>query len=944
VGDPAAAGFGLIERDRELAVLERAVGDLAGDAGSIIVVEGAAGTGKSRLLAALAEFARRAEVIVTGTRAVDLDASLPFSVVRRLLERRLRSACRISGADPRARRALRGLTTSVPGSSAGLAEGGTAITCAVVDGVEALVDVLGPLVLVVDDGQWADARSLQLLGYLADRACDLPIVLAVALRHGEVADEVAARFRRAAGAIAIEPRELSPEGVACLVERRLPGAAAEVTAACRRITGGNPFLLSELLAAVEAAGIGGGPDAGARIERLAPRTVIDGVLVRLGRLPRGAAELARAIAVLGDGARLRQAARLGDLPSGTAAEMADLLVAMDILEGQDPLAFRHPLIAAAVRSDLGSFTRARLHRRAADLLATEGEHDRAAAHLLHAAATADPNVVAELRHAAAAAGARGDARTARRFLLRALDEPAEEDIRSELLVELARAEAAAGAPEALAHMEEALATLRDGRRAASVLRELARLHHARSEYATATMIAEQALTRADADAPDRDRLQATWLLSAGLNPPTLPAFWAVMDALLAATRAGSPPTDPELQAAVALMLIVSYGDPAVAVRLGAAAVDGEIRSNDDGLGPGFEFALSALYYAGALRLLDAAATRALQWASDRGSIMAAAAAAVWRGLARLRLGDLDGAEADAAVALVPWRYGWVTNAPQAYALLARVCLERGDRTSAREAIEGAGAIEMPHPPYLFGSGLVRMADGDSTGALGAFREAGELLESIWRVDTPAVLPWRSAAAMAALRAGMTREARALAGAELKRAPRTGVPSVVGLALRTEALVSGGEAAIGRLRRALEVLTRTEDALEVVRTQVELGAALRRAGLRSQARGELAVARDRADRLGLSALAARAEEEHKASGGRPRRARLSGAASLTPSERRIAERARAGASNRQIAAELFLTAKTVEWHMGNVFRKLGVSSRLELAEALSDAAERTPVGR
>src|SRR5918996_2292063 len=331
VRDQAAAAFGLIERDRELALLESVVAGLAGLTGSAVLVEGASGTGKSRLLAVLAEFARRADVIVTGTRAVDLDASLPFSVVRRLLEPPLRSARRMSRGDPRPQWALQALTTRAHRSSAPLAEGGMAATHAVVEGVEALVDILGPLVVVVDDAQWADARSLQLLRYLADRARDFPIVLAVAVRRGEVEDGLVAPFRTAGGAIVLEPRELSAAGVARVVEGQLPGAAAAVAAACRRVTGGNPFLLGELIAAVEAAGIAVGPDAGARIEQLAPRTVIDNVLVRLARLPRDAAALARAIAVLGDGARLRHAARLAGLAFETAAEMADLLVAADIL-------------------------------------------------------------------------------------------------------------------------------------------------------------------------------------------------------------------------------------------------------------------------------------------------------------------------------------------------------------------------------------------------------------------------------------------------------------------------------------------------------------------------------------------------------------------------------------------------------------------------------------
>jgi hypothetical protein len=138
-------------------------------------------------------------------------------------------------------------------------------------------------------------------------------------------------------------------------------------------------------------------------------------------------------------------------------------------------------------------------------------------------------------------------------------------------------------------------------------------------------------------------------------------------------------------------------------------------------------------------------------------------------------------------------------------------------------------VEMPHPPYAFASGLVRMADGDAAGALHDFRRAGELLVSIWRVESPAVLPWRSAAARAALHAGMSREAAAFAAAELKLARRTGVASVLARALRTEALVSGAEQAIGLLREALDLVRHTDHALETVRTHVEFGIALRRAG-------------------------------------------------------------------------------------------------------------------
>ncbi|HEX6026850.1 MAG TPA: helix-turn-helix transcriptional regulator, partial [Solirubrobacter sp.] len=808
-------------------------------------------------------------------------------------------------------------------SAAPLVERGEAALYAIVAGVEALVDVLGPLVIAVDDAHLGDAPTVRLLVHLAEYAQELPVVLAVAARRGQLDDS--ARIRCAPGASVLEPGNLSDAAVGAFVARRLPDATGDVVAACRRVTGGNPFLLRELLHAIASVGA----VTGQQVDRLAPRRVIDGVLVRLAELPGGAGELAEAIAVLGDGARLRHAQALAGLEPATAAAVADALVAADILEPGDPLAFRHPLIASAVEHHLGPFTRAELHRRAAELFVADGDDDRAAGHLVFAAPTGDQRVVARLEAAAAAAAERGDPEAARRLLRRALDEPADRACRPELLVALARVEAALGDGDALVHLDEAVGAIDDDARAASVLRQLARVHRAREESAIATRIAARALERAGT--ASSDRLHATWMLAASMDPESIPAFLQAAGRLVE-----NRPEDPELQAILALVLISQFGDPVEAARLASASVEGEIRDNDDGIGLSFAYSLSALLHAGELAWLEQAANRAVDWARERGSITAMGIAGIWRGLGRLTRGDLDGAQADAEIGLRPLRSGWNTDGPQAYALLARVELERGDLDAARAAIEAGAATGASNPAFLYGRGLVQMRCGDADGAIESFTCAGELLESMWKVDSPACLSWRSGAALAALQAGLRPEAAAWAREDLSRARQTRIPWTIGLALRSEALAAER---IDLLREALSVLRGSQHVLETVRTQVELGAALRRAGERRAARAELAAARDHAARLGLAALAARADEEHRASGGRPRRTRISGAESLTPSERRMVERARTGASNRQIAAELFLTVKTVEWHMSNAFRKLDISSRQDLARALAGSDAR-----
>jgi DNA-binding CsgD family transcriptional regulator len=160
----------------------------------------------------------------------------------------------------------------------------------------------------------------------------------------------------------------------------------------------------------------------------------------------------------------------------------------------------------------------------------------------------------------------------------------------------------------------------------------------------------------------------------------------------------------------------------------------------------------------------------------------------------------------------------------------------------------------------------------------------------------------------------------------------GTPRAIGMALRTAGLAEGGERGLELLEEAAAVLEPSPARLEHARALVDLGAALRRANRRAAARDPLRRALDLADVCGAGPLAERARQELRAAGGRPRRPRVSGVDSLTASERRIAGLATDGLSTPEIAQALFITKKTVETHLGNVYRKLDIHSRAELAGA------------
>ena len=191
--------------------------------------------------------------------------------------------------------------------------------------------------------------------------------------------------------------------------------------------------------------------------------------------------------------------------------------------------------------------------------------------------------------------------------------------------------------------------------------------------------------------------------------------------------------------------------------------------------------------------------------------------------------------------------------------------------------------------------------------------------------------------MAQLALGDDEAARRLAEEELGLARAFGAPKALGVALRAAGLARGGDAGEALLREALTTLAETPARLDRARTLAELGALLRRRNRRREARAFLREALDVAHRAGARVLAARAETELRATGARPRRVVLGGVESLTASERRVAELAAQGMTNREIAQSLFVTARTVEGHLTNVFRKLDLDSRGGIAEAMASVA-------
>ena len=925
----------LLERDEQLALMGAAIEAVRSGAGSVLVLSGPAGVGKTSLLRAAVEQARSQGLEVLSARADELERDLGHGVTRQLLERA------VSTLDDGERAALLSGAAALAGPVLGLAGAPAPHSAdpefAARHGLTWLVAGLAerrPLLLVLDDAQWADAPALRWLAYLAQRVDELAVVVLLARRTGEEVSDAAALDAICRDAHDIELAPLSRAAVAALVSARTGLTADDdLVERCLAASGGNPFLLDATLAALDEEGASSLRQPLAGVRRVGPV-----ILRRLARLPADATALARAVAVLGDGAQLAAASRLAGLSLERAAVAADALVAADLFAAGEQLAFVHGLVRDTVSADLGGHALRVRHARAAGVLRGLGAPaERIAPHLLLAPPASDPLAAGDLREAARRAMAQGAPSTAVTLLRRALDEPPVRAALGGVLMELGMAELLIGTTEGSGRIDEAIELLDDpaALTAAAQAQTTALIGQHRVDAASLTIkrvrsaVAAHPLQLLTLDAlqlalsmayisRDADRLEAVAQLRAAL--------------------ACAPGAATQTRGATALMTAVDAvgGAPSSAVRAAVDEVWGAGTLLDE-LGPEDVFCMYgviALCIARELDALESLTTQIAARASADGSVIGVCHASMWRAFAREGMGRLTDAEADADLTLQtsPPASLLVAEA-SAQALQARVCIERGDLAGARVRVASIDRDDdafVTRVSYLVTAAKLARAEGARAAEVEALRGlqalAGEGEFGTWFLGC-----WPAQLAIAL---GPCDEARELAGATLRAARARGGCGEVGLALSARALVEDGGADIEGLQAAVAELERSELALEHAQALIELGAALRRGGHRSDARGPLGLGLEQAQRCGSAALAQRGLTELQATGARPRRLMVTGRDALTPSERRIATLGAEGRSNREIAQTLFITTKTVETHLGRIFRKLDITRRTQLADAIA----------
>lgn len=874
--------------------------------GRVVVVRGAAGVGKSALLDATLEAATNMTVL--RTRGVESEADLPFAALHRLLRPALDHVNRLP--EPQAR-ALRGAFGMVSGCDEGAPVDRFLISLAVLN----LLGELAPVVVAVDDAHWLDTASAQALAFAARRLDAEPVAVVLTVRDG-VADPPFDDLP----ALRVAP--LGPSAAAELLTAELgvdvhPDVSAQLTTA----TGGNPLALLETAHALDADQLSGRrplPDplpVTAQME--------NAFLQQVRRLPAHTQQLLL-VAAADDTCRLptvlAAAGALGiDDGALAAGERAGVIRVAD-----GAVEFRHPLVRSAIYQGALFGDRQAVHRALADVL---DDPDRRAWHRAAAAVEPDAELADDLEQAASRADRRGAFRAASTAFERSAELSPDTDMRARRLAESAERAWRAGQHEraaAVLSRAQPLAMSPATRAHIDYLHGMAELAGGMST--AAYRIVRDAAERVAATAPAQALSLLLFAAEAASNATDADAVIA-LGALAAELSSGDSVVERFAVDVLAGTADLFAGRPsdAVPVLSRAVVLAGEL------VEPQLIMVAGRVgFYVGDDDAAQAFSTKAVSLARDTGAIGVVTIAGARAGLADLLAGRWAAGEAAATEAVqLADAIGQPAVAGHGLACLALHAALRGDGDRCRGYAERALAISAGRPMSFvedwvrWAQAVADLARDEPATALGRLRE----------IRHPVVLVWASIDRIeSACRAGDSASAHAWLTQLDEYAAASGQPWALARAAHGRAVLAGD---LDAFAEALDHHRNAHRPFERARAELDFGAALRRARRRTVAREHLQEAFDTFDALGAGPWAERAQGELRACGRSVRKRDDTEFDRLTPQETQVAGFVTQGLTNADVAAKLFLSRRTIDFHLRNVYTKLGVTSRTELARVLAD---------
>jgi DNA-binding CsgD family transcriptional regulator len=912
----------LTDRRSERAALDQFVDGVRAGKGRALVVRGEPGVGKTVLLEYLAGQATGCQVArVAG---VQSEMELAFAGLHQLCAPMLDHAELLPEPQRDALRTAFGLAAGPPPDRflVGLAVLGL------------LSEAAGerPLICVVDDEQWLDRASAQALGFTARRLAADPVGVVFAARVS--GDDLTGL------------PELLVEGLAEgdareLLDSVLPGPLdALVREQIIADTHGNPLALLELPRGLTAAQLAGGfglagalPGAG-----LLDRRIEDSFGRQLEALPAATRRLVQLAAAdpSGDAALVwRAAGRLG-----LDAVAAGPAVAVGLAEFGARVRFRHPLVRSAAYRSASAPGRQQLHGALAQVTDPQVDPDRRAWHRAYAATGPDEEVAAELEHSASRAQARGGLAAAAAFLERAALLTPEPERQAQRLAAAARATREAGAPEAaLGLVALAEAGPADELRTARLeyLRgQLADDQRRSSDAARLLLSAARHFGPLNASLARETYLEAL-MAAMYVGDPFLPGgVRQAAEAARAAPPAPAPPRPVDVALdAFGLLLTKSYVAAAPALQRALELLS----ALDPGTGEGRRWLFLAGGRVGMTIAMERCDWEALQTltvgqaqiARDTGALVQLRSATMGLAAAHVMRGEFGAAarlaEEDRLIAEATGTPPVATNAM----LLAAW---QGREQEASELIQ-ATVREATVRDQGFVADFANCAAAVLYNGLGRYGDARDAVRQAWQCQRAALgvfaVPELAEAAARSGELPLARDALAWLSERTQVAP---TEWTLGIEARVRALLSAGAEADRCYTKSIEHLARTSVRAQLARSHLLYGEWLRREDRRLDARAQLRAAHDMLSAMGAGAFAERARHELLATGETVRRRTVQKVGELTDQEAHIARLAVDGRTNSEIAAQLFLSVRTVEWHLRKVYTKLGVGSRRELRRALA----------
>jgi len=913
-------------RVRERKTLDDLLGRVRAGESAVLVIRGEAGIGKTALMHYCARQASGCRLVQIG--GVEFEMELPFAALHQLCGPMLSGLAALPEPQQRALRVAFGLAAEPAPDRFVL---GLAVLSLLAENAAER-----PLVCLVDDAQWLDGASSQVLGFVARRLLAEPIGVLFAVRE-------AAGERLFPGLPALTVDGLTDEDARALLTAAVPGHVDQRV--CDRIvaeTGGNPLGLLELAAGMSEAELAGG-FAGPPTASL-PSRLQDHYLQRVQALPEPTQRLMLLAAAdpTGDATLLwRAAPTLGLGRDAAAAADADQL-----LQIGSHVRFRHPLVRSAAYTAGSPEDRRAAHLTLAEATDAQTDPERRVWHLAAAATGPDEEVAAALEQAAVRTQARAGLAAAAAFLERSLALTAVPARRAERALAAALANVHAGAFEtALGLLAQAEADAVDDLQRARVEQLRGQVEWASVAGRDAPVLLLQAARRLELldVGLARETYLYDWMASSLAGPLAGPG--GLLQEVSRAALAAPPPAEAPRPCDLlldGLARMVTHGHTAAEPTLRRAVnafLDDQV-SGEEWLRWGIlaQMATMALWDFDSWVALS---TRHVELARASGALAPLSMALNGRGQVATHSGDFETATALAAERDVVNEVTGIRLAANCDLLLAGYRGRLAEATPLFTATiedstaRGEGfAVQMANwSAAVLHNGLGRYAE-----ALAVAEPSTE--ETYLPLSTQLILPELIEAAARTGRADLAAEAlnRLAAMTTIE-----GSDWAKGLEARSRALLSKGQQAEQCYAEAVERLGRTRLRPELARAHLLYGEWLRRENRRLDARHQLHAAYHLLAAIGADAFAERARRELLATGEKVRKREIDTYSQLTPQEEHIIRLARDGRTNPEIAAELFISTRTVEWHLRKVFAKLGITSRRDLHNALPPRGQPTPSG-